>query len=103
VEEYFPDEKLAIIFGASEDKDIAGMFAELLPLASGLVLYQADHPRAASSEDLHALLGTFEGDVQVSEKAGDAFSAASEMAGDAGVVLVTGSLYLVGELRRELA
>ncbi len=54
-----------MIFGASEDKDIAGIFAELLPLAAGLVLYQANHPRAASSEDLDGLLEDFDGEVQV--------------------------------------
>ena len=61
--EHFPGKKVAMIFGASEDKDIAGMFAELLPLAAGVVLYQANHPRAAGSEDLAALLENFEGDA----------------------------------------
>ena len=103
VREHFPGMKLAMIFGASEDKDIAGMFEELLPLAAGVVLYQANHPRAANSDDLLVLLGDFEGERRVSSEVKEVFAAASQIAGEGGVVLVTGSLYLVGELRRGLA
>jgi dihydrofolate synthase/folylpolyglutamate synthase len=102
VREHFPGMKLAIIFGASADKDIAGIFAELLPLAGGLVLYQANHPRAASIGQLAALVGDFAGVCQVAGNSEEAFVAAAEIAGMDGVVLATGSLYLVGELRGDL-
>ena len=39
---------------------------------------------------------------QVVGEAKAAFAVATQMAGEGGVVLVTGSLYLVGELRRDL-
>ena len=86
----------------SEDKDIAGIFAELLPIAGGLVLYQAHHPRAASSDQLVGHLEDFTGVCQIADSSQQAFAAAAEIAGADGVVLATGSLYLVGELRGEL-
>ena len=95
-------ERLAILFGASADKDIAGIFAELLPLAAGLVLYQAHHPRAASREELMAQTADFTGTRRVAGSAREAIAAVAEIAGEDGVVLVTGSLYLAGELRREM-
>lgn len=102
VKVHFPGQRLAILFGASEDKNIKGIFAELLPLAAGLVLYQADHPRAASGDDLMALSADFARERRVAKSAEGAIAAAAEIAGTDGVVLVTGSLYLAGELRREL-
>lgn len=102
VQVHFSGKRLVVIFGASVDKDIAAIFAELLPLSSGLVLYQADHPRAASSDDLAGQIGDFAVQRQVASSAKEAFSIAEKMAGSDGVVLVTGSLYLAGELRREL-
>ncbi|MBN2044874.1 MAG: bifunctional folylpolyglutamate synthase/dihydrofolate synthase [Anaerolineales bacterium] len=102
MKEYFPGKRTAILFGASEDKNIAGMFAELLPLASDLVLYAAHHPRAAAAADLAVLAAEFSCPVTLADTADHALAAASEAVGPDGVVLVTGSLYLVGELRAEL-
>src|SRR5574341_521750 len=36
--EYFPGRRVTLIFGASSDKDIAGMFAELLPLVARAIM-----------------------------------------------------------------
>lgn len=102
VREHFPGQKPALVFGASEDKDIAGMFAELLPLAAGLILYQAGHPRAANTADLAALAKKYDCPVTVVGSSDQVFPAAARLAGEDGVILVTGSLYLVGELRQVL-
>jgi dihydrofolate synthase/folylpolyglutamate synthase len=53
--DYFPGRRVTLVFGASSDKDVPGMLAELLQPASGIrrvMLTQAVHPRAQDPEEL---------------------------------------------------
>lgn len=102
VQQHFPEHKPVVVFGASEDKDISGMFAELLPLAGSLVLVQAGHPRAADAARLAELASAYPLSVLIAPEPGQALDQARDQAGPDGLVLVTGSLYVVGELRRDL-
>ena len=99
VHNVFPEQEVVLVFGASEDKDIAGMFAELLPVVGDIFLVQANHPRAASPERLAELLGETDHSVtQVSELA-DLRGLLSHKTSPDPIILVTGSLYLVGTFR----
>ncbi|MBN2471951.1 MAG: bifunctional folylpolyglutamate synthase/dihydrofolate synthase, partial [Anaerolineae bacterium] len=90
-----------LVFGASADKDVAGMFSELLPGMDALVLTQADHPRATSMQELLdvAEQAGFTGQALCVSHVKDALAKALELAGQQGVVTVTGSLFIVGEAR----
>ena len=44
LEEYFPGYPVVLVFGASEDKDIQGMLAELLPRVRQVVATKSTHP-----------------------------------------------------------
>ncbi len=46
LDDYFPEKPVIIVFGASEDKDIEGMFAELAPCAWQVIATKSFHPRA---------------------------------------------------------
>jgi dihydrofolate synthase/folylpolyglutamate synthase len=46
LEEHFPGKMVTLIFGASEDKNIPGMFAAMRQKISRLIVTRADHPRA---------------------------------------------------------
>ena len=52
LEDYLPGRPVVLIFGASEDKDIEGMFAELMPRVSMLIATQSTHPRAMPADRL---------------------------------------------------
>lgn len=99
VRNVFPGREVTLVFGASEDKDIAGMFAELVPVVGDIYLVQADHPRAAAPEKMAELLenvGRAVAQVPSMEALFPLLARYNE--GDQ-VVLVTGSLYLVGHFR----
>jgi dihydrofolate synthase/folylpolyglutamate synthase len=100
VRTYCPDSPILLIFGASEDKDIQGMFAELLPDTQTLLPVQAGHPRALAAEKLAQHASGYNCQVIPCGTVLDAFQRAMEMADDSSLVLVTGSLYLVGEARQ---
>lgn len=100
VETYFPGREMHIIFGASEDKDIPGMFAELLPTAKTLLPVRSGHPRAVSVENITQLAAEYPCETLDPMEIEAAIRQATNLAGEYGLVLVTGSLYLVGEVRQ---
>jgi dihydrofolate synthase/folylpolyglutamate synthase len=55
LEEYFPGKMVYLIFGASEDKNIPGMFREIKPKVRKLIITRADHPRALEVEKIQQL------------------------------------------------
>ncbi len=82
-----------------DDKDAAGMLAALLPVCDQLVLTSSQNPRALPPPTLQSLAGQLHGPP--SEIVGDPHAAlrrARELAGAGGVVICTGSIYLVADL-----
>lgn len=103
--EVFPERVTRVlVFGASADKDVAGMFRALLPEMDHLVLTHADHPRALDVDTLaaEALAAGFSGQMVQAPTVAQALEEARSLAGPAGIVVLTGSLFVVGEARNVL-
>lgn len=100
--ELYPGQKPALIFGASDDKDVSGMFAELLPNVSAVYLAKADHPRASNPDHLAATVTAsgFALSVNVTHTVEQALAEAR--ASEAPMILITGSIFLVADLRAQL-
>jgi dihydrofolate synthase/folylpolyglutamate synthase len=86
-----------IVFGALQDKDYEGMLRALSPHCSDLILCRPDSPRAAKRESLEDSAGRLGLQFWWADNFPKAAAAAERRAGPRGTVLVTGSLYLVGE------
>ncbi len=100
VREYFPGRRVALIFGASSDKDVAGMLAELLAPQTGVaqvITAQAVHPRALEPEALADLAAAYNVPTASSTSVAAALGQALEWAGPEDVILATGSLFIVAE------
>ncbi len=95
---------LVLVFGAKGDKDITGMMDELLPTTQHLVITQAIDSRAESPDTIVQIARQtgYTGAISVIPVVGEAVQKAGELAGENGLVCVTGSLYVVGEARTEL-
>jgi dihydrofolate synthase / folylpolyglutamate synthase len=52
IEEYLPGKPVVLLFGASEDKDVEGMFAELLGRVEQVICTESWHPRAMKADKL---------------------------------------------------
>ncbi len=93
-------ERPALVFGASRDKDVAGVLRALAPATSSLVLTRATlSPRALPPVEAAALATALGLDVAaVHADPRHAVRAAAHGVGS-GPVLVAGSLYLIGEVR----
>jgi len=100
LEEYYPGEKVHLVFGASEDKDIQGMLSELLPVVEELYLVKSFHPRAIEPDKLVDMVSPFDRPVHVIDQIPDALEKAIQNLGTDQVVLVTGSIFVVAEARK---
>jgi dihydrofolate synthase/folylpolyglutamate synthase len=86
-----------LLFGVLADKDYEEMLSLLSPRAKRIVLTQPPSPRAKDPAELASLLGDRE-DVFVEPDPNRALDRALTLAGE--VLVVCGSIFLVGELRR---
>ena len=99
LDDYFADWPIVLVFGASEDKDVAGMFAELLPRVREVIATQSIHPRAMSPAHLVELARPFGVTVSDVSTVEQALDGALRAAGDDALVLVTGSIFVVAGVR----
>ena len=99
LDDYLPDKKVIMVFGASEDKDVRGMFAVLLPRISSLITTSSVHPRAMDAQALAELAHQFGRPAQAVVPVEDALALALKKAGDEMAVLVTGSLFVAAAAR----
>ncbi|HYG81351.1 MAG TPA: folylpolyglutamate synthase/dihydrofolate synthase family protein [Pyrinomonadaceae bacterium] len=92
---------VTLLFGAMRDKPLSELAATLFPAASHLILTQPANPRAAPPETLARLVPR-EFDlsrITLAPSAAEAVTAALAETPPAGLICVTGSLYLVGEVQ----
>jgi dihydrofolate synthase/folylpolyglutamate synthase len=100
LESYDPAErKVVMIFGAMQDKDLDGIMEILLPCARRVILARAETPRAADPAVLETLARRHHPSVVRAPDLRSALDSARSEAGPGGVVCVTGSLYLVGDVK----
>ncbi len=99
IDEYFPDLPLVLVFGISEDKQLDGMFQEILPRTSHLICTSADHPRAMDPEALLQRSGRDSRSSEAIPVVRDALEKAIEIAGNEKLVVVTGSIFVAASAR----
>jgi dihydrofolate synthase / folylpolyglutamate synthase len=93
---------LTLVFGAMSDKKLTSLGEILFPLADNLILTTIDNPRAASLETLAAIAARYNpGSVTKSKTIAEAFDAALRQTPSYGLICVTGSLYLIGEWKKQ--
>ena len=91
---------LILLWGAMSDKDIRSGLAALSPLCQRVVLTRAAGERAAELEQLLACMPTDERHKAIlARQPAEALAKAIHLAGETGLVVIAGSLYLLGELR----
>jgi dihydrofolate synthase/folylpolyglutamate synthase len=97
--ELFSGRQVVLVCGIQGDKDIPNVVRPLAGLANHVVATRAHHQRAAPTEVISAAFrGAGSEHVQEREEPLAAVNLARTLAGNDGLVLVTGSLYLVGDV-----
>jgi dihydrofolate synthase / folylpolyglutamate synthase len=96
---------ITLIFGAMNDKNVGEMLAETASLARLIILTQPSNSRSLSSEELLQFMPSeiSREIIHAAETVADAIVLATENTPEDGIILVTGSLYLVGEVMAKLS
>lgn len=98
----YGDRPVTMVFGVLRDKAMAEMAEILFPIAERVIATHADNPRAASPAEIRQAAARVAGEVGEAENVREALEQAEKAAGSNGLVVVTGSIYLVGEAMRML-
>jgi dihydrofolate synthase/folylpolyglutamate synthase len=94
--ENFDDRPITLVFGAMRDKAIPEMLQILAPIAQQIVLTHADTPRAANELDIKQMEPRLTADAIMTQNVTDALAQATRITPDNGLVVITGSIYIVG-------
>ena len=99
LETYFPGKQVYLIFGASEDKNIPGMFREMKPKIRKIIVTRADHPRALEVEKIQSLADQAQVPQEAVTPVSSALARALELsAKDGSIVLSAGSMFVTAEV-----
>ncbi len=98
--EEFAYRKLILVFGVLKDKDYKTMLKKLVPLADLLIVTGPDTVRTLPPEALIRAARSYRKRIEVVGNSCEALKRALSMADQDDLICVTGSLYLVGEIKR---
>lgn len=103
VRDIFTWNKLFLIFGASADKDIAGMLAQIVALADDILVTRSGHARAADEARLQQAAEALGRPARAVKSVKDALEALLVQAAPDDIILATGSLFIAADMRRAWA
>jgi dihydrofolate synthase/folylpolyglutamate synthase len=92
-----------LLFATMKDKPADEMLAILCPLARKVIVTRVPVPRGETPEALRRLALARHPDVAHADSIDEALHLARGAAGPDGLVVISGSLYLVGEIKKALA
>jgi dihydrofolate synthase/folylpolyglutamate synthase len=96
--ERYEDRPLIFVFGAMRDKAISEMAEILFPLAERVIATRPENPRAASPEEIQQAAARTGTQIEAVEDVHEAVDRARSLAKPGTVMVITGSIYLVGEV-----
>ena len=99
---YYEARRIIFVFGAMRDKAIAEISEILFPLAESVVATCAENPRSATPEQIRDAASRTGTEIEECQDVPSALERARILAGADGIVVVTGSIYVVGEAMRSL-
>jgi dihydrofolate synthase/folylpolyglutamate synthase len=96
--ERYDDRPLTFVFGAMRDKAVSEMTEILFPLAERVIATRPSNPRSASPEEIQQAAARTGTEVETASNVASAVERARVLVGPGAVVVITGSIYLVGEV-----
>jgi len=93
---------IVLLFGIMRDKNVAQIAGKLFPVANEIVLTAAESERSAEPAWIAAQLPEYQQRCHQTRNPQEGLGAARSLASANGIVLVAGSLYLIGDLHRML-
>ena len=103
IDENFAGCRIVMIFGALRDKAVDEIAGILFPRAAHVIFTEPATSRAISASQVAEIAGHYAESSEIIPDASGALDAALAMVAPRDAIFITGSLYLVGQLRRRAA
>jgi len=94
--------RIIMVLGVMGDKDVSGILAPLLPLASEIIATAPSYGRAASPGSLSETIASLGYAARTSLSVAEAIAEAKDLCRPGDVIVITGSFYTIGEAREVL-
>lgn len=98
--DYYADRNLILVIGMLEDKEVDRILQILCPLAETVIVTHPDSDRAIPMDVLFQKARPYCKEIMTIANIEETIARATDLAGPSGVVVFSGSLYLVGEVRK---
>jgi dihydrofolate synthase/folylpolyglutamate synthase len=98
----YEDRPITMVFGVMRDKAVQEITEILFPIAEHVIATHANTPRAATADEIREAASRVAADVREAADVAAALDAARRITPREGLVVVTGSIYIVGEAMRLL-
>jgi dihydrofolate synthase/folylpolyglutamate synthase len=93
---------LTLVFGAMRDKAIGEMAEILFPLADRVIATHAENPRSATPAEIRQLASRISAEIDQASNLSAALDRAGSVTPRDGIIVITGSIYIVGGAMRIL-
>ncbi len=100
VDKYFKYNKIYLLLGILADKQVKEMIEEITPIAEKIYALTPNSERAELSEDLKNEILKYNPNTLALESYEEAFSLALKEAKEEDLILISGSLYMIGDMRK---
>jgi dihydrofolate synthase/folylpolyglutamate synthase len=98
----YGDQPFTMLFGVMRDKAVSEITEILFPTAEHVIVTHAESPRSATPAEIHRAASRVCADIREATDVTAALAEARPIAGPRGLVVITGSIYIVGEAMRVL-
>lgn len=102
INQNFRYDQMVLVLGMLSTHPPDGVLMHLAPMASKIIATQSTWEKALPVNEMADAARRFSEDVEVIERVPDAVERAIEIAGEDGLVLVTGSFYTIGEVAHKV-
>lgn len=100
IRKYFKYNKMYLLLGILADKQVDEMIKEITPMAEKIFALTPHSDRAELSEDLKREIEKVNQNVEAFDDYNEAINEALKVAEDDDLILVSGSLYMIGDMRK---
>ena len=100
VEKYFKYKNIYLLLGILADKQVEDMVKTICPLAKKVYALTPHSDRAELADELKKVIDKYNDNCVVFENYEEAFKSALHEAGSEDLILISGSLYMVGDMRK---
>lgn len=105
IKQFFDVQSCIFVLGLNTDKNISAIWKQLENMSSLCIATRSQNPRSMNPSDIAEVVTTFgatDTDVHVSNSVAEAIDEARRVAKEGEVIVVTGSIYVVGEAREHI-